>query len=146
MQLGMARIGRTRLANGDRRRDGSWLLRTRWLPVVAYVALIFTLSAQPGLRVPGEFENRDKLAHLCEYGGLGWLVFRAARDTWPTAPRRRRMLVAALAVSAVGACDEVFQSHVPGRDSSVYDWAADTAGATLAQVVGMALSRRREGA
>ena len=133
------------MANHTQRMDGGRLLRTRWLPVVGYAALILTLSAQPNLRVPGTFENRDKLAHLCEYGGLGWLVFRAVRDTWPGVPRLRRMLAAALAVSAFGAGDEWFQSHVPGRESSVYDWAADTAGATLAQVVGMALSRRREG-
>jgi hypothetical protein len=34
-----------------------------------------------------------------------------------------------------GAGDEYFQSFVPGRDSSVYDWMADTSGVVLAQLV-----------
>ena len=115
----------------------------RWLVVFAYVALIFTLSSQPGLRVPGEFELRDKLAHTLEYGGLGMLVYRAVRDTWPSTPAARRMFFAVLAIAAVGALDETFQSFIPGRDSSVYDWIADAFGATLSQVVGLLLDRRR---
>jgi VanZ family protein len=126
--------------------DGSRLLRTRWLPVAVYVALIFSLSAQAGLTVPGTFEWRDKIAHTLEYGVLGFLVFRAARDTWPNAPVLRRMILAALAVATLGAIDEYFQAFVPGRDSTVYDWYADATGATLSQIICWALAKRREGA
>ena len=45
-----------------------------WLPVVAYVGLIFTLSAQPGLQPPMHFQYADKVAHICEYGVLGFLL------------------------------------------------------------------------
>src|SRR5260221_509538 len=83
---------RTRLANGSDRMGGTQpkvgsgrLVLTRWLPLLAYVALVFILSAQPNLSVPGTFRYRDKVAHLIEYGGLAWLVQRAARDTWPGA-------------------------------------------------------------
>ena len=131
------------MADG-RRLSGAALLRARWLPVAGYVALIFFLSSQPGLTVPGEFKLRDKIAHCLEYGGLSFLVFRAVRDTWPSAPAARRLLLAALSVAALGAVDERFQASVPGRDSSVYDWMADATGATLAQVIGWALSRRRK--
>ena len=134
------------MAHPTQRMDGGRLLRTRWLPVAAYVALIFTLSAQAGLSVPGTFKWRDKIAHTIEYGLLGGLVFRAARETWPAVAVRRRILVSALAVAAVGAIDERFQATVPGRDSSVYDWYADATGATLSQLIGWALTRRREGA
>jgi VanZ family protein len=34
----------------------------------------------------------------------------------------------------VGAGDEYFQSFIPGRDSSVYDFMADAAGIVLAQL------------
>jgi VanZ family protein len=139
----MAHERRTRLANGFERADGGQRFRRYWLPVLAYVALIFTLSAQPGLHVPGEFEYRDKLAHLLEYGGLGWLTYRAARNTWPQAAFVRRALLAAVTVSALGASDELFQSRIPGRDSSVYDWAADSLGASLAQLLGLTLDKRR---
>ena len=115
----------------------------RWLVVFAYVALIFTLSSQPGLHVPGEFALRDKLAHTLEYGGLGLPVYRAARGTWPATPAARRMLFAVLAIAALGALDEKLQSFIPGRDSTVYDWMADAFGGTLSQVVGLLLDRRR---
>ncbi len=133
------------MANGIQRMDGGRRFRARWLSVVGYVALIFALSSIPGLSVPGTFEYRDKVAHLLEYGGLSWLVWRAARATWPAAPALARGLLALLAVSAVGAADEKYQAHVPRRDSSIYDWTADTVGASLAQVVSLAREKRRGG-
>jgi VanZ family protein len=45
---------------------------------------------------------------------------------------------------AVGACDEKFQAGIPGRDSSVYDWLADTTGALLAQLFALSREMRRE--
>ncbi len=141
---------RTQLANGFERTQGippkqgpGPLFRQRWFHVFAYVALIFTLSAQPGLTVPGTFKYRDKLAHVLEYGGLGWLVYRAAVHSWPAAGALRRVLFTIVAVSAVGACDEKFQSFVPMRDSSVYDWMADTVGGSLAQVFCRVREKRR---
>jgi VanZ family protein len=133
------------LATSTVRIGGGSRLRTRWLLVLAYVALIFTLSAQPGLTVPGTFEYRDKLAHTLEYGGLGVLAYRAVRDTWPRTPALRRALLTVLAISILGMLDEKFQSFIPGRDSTVYDWMADTFGATLAQVVGGFMEQRRRG-
>jgi VanZ family protein len=105
-----------------------------WLPVLAYVALIFVLSAQPGLKPPFKFEMADKVAHICEYGVLGLLLVRALR----TLPRLRSVLLAGVAAVAIGTCigtsDELFQSLVPGRDSSVFDLIADTVGLSLAQL------------
>jgi VanZ family protein len=131
------------LANGSERRMSERLFRERWFHVAAYVALVFAVSAQPHLHVPGTWEYRDKVVHILEYGVLGWLVYRAAVGSWPAAGFARRALLTIVAVSAVGACDEKFQEGVPGRDSSVYDWIADTAGATLAQVVCLGLEKRR---
>jgi len=116
----------------------------RWLAVLSYVAVIFILSAQPGLTVPGTFQYRDKVAHILEYGGLSLLVWHTARATWPNEPPLKRALLAALAISALGACDEKFQASVPMRDSSVYDWTADTTGALLSQLWGLSRSLRRE--
>ena len=137
------------MANGSERTRGTppklgpgRLFRQRWFQVFAYVTLIFTLSAQPGLHVPGTFEYRDEVAHMLEYGGLGWLVYRAAIHSWPTAGAVRRVLLTIVAVSAVGACDEKFQASIPMRDSSVYDWMADTLGATLAQAFCIARAKR----
>ena len=113
-----------------------------WLPVLAYVCLILTLSAQPHLKVPLNFNHADKLCHLLEYGALGFLLARALRGTLRV---RRPALAAMMAIvigSAIGAGDEYFQSFVPGRDSSVYDWMADTTGVILAQIAYMIGARK----
>ena len=117
-------------------------IRLLWAAVFLYVVLIFILSAQPGLNVPGEFEYRDKVAHTLEYGGLSWLVERAARATWPAAPALKRALFAIFLISALGAADELFQAGVPGRDSTPLDWMADTFGAVLGQFRSFTNSRR----
>jgi VanZ family protein len=112
-----------------------------WLPVLAYVALIITLSAQPQVRPPVDFLGVDKWLHMIEYGGLGFVLVRALRASMP----RRDPLVAAFStlgaglVMAVG--DEVFQSFIPGRDSSHLDVMADVAGLVVAMLLRMAFTR-----
>lgn len=106
-----------------------------WAPVLVYVAIIFTFSAQPNLTVPLGFDNADKLLHMLEYGVLGFLLSRALRAT----ARIRRALRVALIVVAVGALigmsDEIFQRFIPGRISSVEDWLADFTGLLFAQLI-----------
>jgi VanZ family protein len=105
-----------------------------WLPVLAYVALIFTLSSMPHLRPPFGFLNSDKVIHMGEYLVLGWLLGRGLR----TVPRFGSLLAGGLlAISlgaAVGCADELYQAYVPGRDSSALDWTADFLGLTLSQI------------
>lgn len=115
-----------------------------WLPVAGYVGLIFVLSAQPGLVPPVRFQNSDKAYHLLEYGALGLLLARALRATLP---RRGWMFTTLLALGlglGIGAGDEYFQSFVPGRDSTVFDWLADGAGLIFAQLAYLAAARDRE--
>ena len=97
--------------------------------------IIATVSAQPNLRGPVEFNNSDKLYHLLEYGGLGLLLARALRAS---APRWSSPVVALIAISLgilIGTADEFLQSFIPGRISSGFDLLADTVGLALAQVV-----------
>jgi VanZ family protein len=91
-----------------------------WLPVVAWAALIFALSAIPSLSSGlGTWDTiLRKGAHLTEYAILGGLLFRALGRVWPA------LLVGALyAVS-----DEIHQHFVRGRHASPLDVALDTAG------------------
>jgi VanZ family protein len=108
-----------------------------WLPTMAYVALIITLSAQPRLQPPFHFQNGDKLSHVLEYFGLGIVLVRALRVSMS----RRDPLVAGLVAIVLGVVmaisDELFQAHVPGRESSHLDAMADAAGVVLAQMVYM---------
>ncbi len=112
-----------------------------WAPVLFYVAIIFTLSAQPNLKPPVDFENADKWCHMIEYGGLGILMARALRAT----ARLRLAVAGALLVLVIGvgiaAGDEYFQSFVPGRDSSFFDWMADATGLLLAQMLFLLFTR-----
>lgn len=111
------------------------LVAAYWLPAALYVALIFMVSGKPFLTPPVRFPYVDKVAHLAEYGVLGLLLSRALRAT---APGMRGTSRAAWAIAGgvlVGASDEWYQSFVPGRQSSVVDFVADTVGVTLAQAL-----------
>jgi VanZ family protein len=109
-----------------------------WLPALLYIGLIFFLSSQPRLRSPFRFRNGDKVSHVLEYGGLGFLLGRAWRVTLPGSVWRFTGLALASGI-VVAICDEYWQSFVPGRESSAYDAMADALGLTLAQIV---LARR----
>ena len=118
-----------------------------WLPVIVMVAVIIGFSAQPRLKMPFKFRNSDKVAHLIEYAGLGLLLSRA---WWHTLPGARKTTIAIAGIGcgmAMAACDETFQSMVPGREPSEVDFAADTIGVVLAQAfyLGVVQRRWREG-
>ena len=100
---------------------------TVWLPVVAWAALIFVLSAQPDLSTGlGTWDLvLRKLAHLTEYAILGALLLRAVGARVPA-------LVAGVAY-AVG--DEIHQTFVPGRQGSVLDVLIDSAGVVIGILV-----------
>jgi VanZ family protein len=96
---------------------------TVWLPVVAWAALIFALSAQPDLTTGlGTWDTiLRKLAHLVEYGILGALLLRALALRVP----------AIAAGIAYAISDEIHQAFVPGRYASALDVAIDSAGVVL---------------
>lgn len=120
---------------------GSHWLRL-WLPVAAYMALIFFLSSLPH---PDEqlpkilFEKLgDKLLHMIEYAVLGILLYRAFRRAAGPFAAEYAVVLAVVAASVYGATDEMHQAFVPFRTSTWSDWIADTAGA----VIGVIASRR----
>jgi len=124
---------------------GTRIWGVQWLPVFAYVALIFTLSAQPRLTPPFTFQNSDKLMHLLEYGGLGVLLARAIRRSWPWRTVASAAFTTLCIGLAIAACDELFQSTVPGRDATVFDWYADGFGLVISQLIVLAFGRITRG-
>jgi VanZ family protein len=112
-----------------------------WLPVLAYVVTIFTVSAQPYLAPPLHFANADKLLHLLEYVVLGLLLVRALRASLRVGRPLFAAVIAIGLVVLVGAADEQFQSFIPGRQCDVADFMADSLGGALAQLVYVALVR-----
>jgi VanZ family protein len=103
--------------------------------VVAWAAVIFSLSTLQGSQVPGRF---GPLGHFGEYAILAALTVVAARP-------RRGVLAAAIVAIAVAcgyaATDELHQAFVPSRMPDAIDWLVDSAGAltgaTLAALVYM---------
>jgi VanZ family protein len=112
-----------------------WLVR--WGPVVLYTLLILAVSSIPRLNPPGAWVGSDKIAHGIEYAILGALVFRAV----PV--RGVGAFAAAFGIAlGVGAIDELYQSTVPGRSTSLYDWLADGAGGLIGAALGSLLASR----
>ena len=99
-----------------------------WGIWAAYAALIFFLSSQSTLPMPMSFPNQDKLVHASAYAVMGLLAWRALKHEYKGG--WLAVLSVALA-SCYGVTDEFHQSFVVGRDADVWDWLADTIGATL---------------
>ncbi|EAU55950.1 VanZ family protein [Mariprofundus ferrooxydans] len=103
-------------------------VRWAWrLCLVLYCLLIYALSAQSHLPVPLAFSGQDKLIHAAAYAGMSCLFWHS----WPGSRMLYRTAGAVLFCSLYGISDEWHQSFVAGRDASVFDWLADTAGAIL---------------
>ncbi len=109
-----------------------------WLPAVAWMGLIFYLSAQPDLPTPaaGWLDLLlSSMAHVFLFGVLAVLWARALAQ-------QRRVWLLAFAVTALYALsDEVHQAFVPGRHPDAWDLACDVLGAALG-LLGWALLRR----
>ena len=113
-----------------------------WGPAVAYMAVLFVLSAQSKLPSPPSILGWDKLQHLTAYMVLGLLLYRACVIS-PIAgksPYWTAFLLGAL----YGTFDEYHQSFVPGRDMSALDWLADVLGLIAALILMRILEMRRE--
>jgi VanZ family protein len=107
----------------------TWLFR--WLPVLGYMGLITYLSSQTGSGLPTFWFMRfDKVLHTLEYGGLGFLLYRALGASIDRRPIR--WLCAAVLGLAFGVVDEFHQSFVAGRQGNdPGDMLADLIGASL---------------
>jgi len=102
----------------------------RWCGVALYCGLIFSLSAQESIALP-DIPRIDKLAHVLEYAGLGWLCAYAWHQERPHLSFGAAILFAVFFASLYGASDEWHQAYVPGRFSDWRDWLADTCGGLI---------------
>ena len=100
------------------------------------------LSLLPGLDLPGDFWNADKLYHMLAYTWLG------ALPVWCFADARRGR-AAAYGMVVLGALLEWGQSLVPGRTASMGDAVANALGVFLgiwlAEGLLVRLGARRQG-
>ena len=100
----------------------------RWLCGITAVVMVVQvlLIAPPGYAEKLEELLWDKTIHFCYFGTMAFLAWVAAGKRGP--------LWIWLAVSAIGAADEILQAYTPGRDSDIHDWYADTLGSGLAML------------
>ena len=110
------------------------------------MALIFLLSAQPGLRISSDAAVDAPVrhvAHIAVYAVLALLLLRGlggVRDVTP----RTAALAACLAL-LYGATDELHQATVPDRTGQAIDLIWDALGALLGASVAAGWSRLRRG-
>lgn len=111
-----------------------------WALVLLYMGAIFYLSHQPTVPIPMRFPHQDKVMH---FGAYFLLAAFLAHAIFPAGLKRRFWLALVIA-SLYGVSDEIHQMFVPGRDASVLDWLADTAGAWMGAFLYLN-SRKRPG-
>lgn len=112
-----------------------------WLPVLVYVVLIFGASSISNLRPPQVVAGSDKLAHIAEYGILGFLLMRAFLGSGFVSTTGKGVLLGIVVGLMVGLADEIYQIGVPGRLSDPADFAADALGLILSGVLILVLEQ-----
>lgn len=119
-------------ANTGRR---SWRRALKaWLPAIAYMAVIYTLSAQPDLPAELPFSGGDKVAHAVIFLGLALLVFRSTVKS-PLVGRLGPYVQTFCLTALYGISDEYHQHFVPGRTMDKFDWFADVLGVVIALIL-----------
>lgn len=117
-----------------------WLQRRplfyRWLPLLAWMGLIFFLSAQPDLPHP-----ETGWADLLFSSGAHAFVFGVLAVLWARAlGQRKHAWLPALGLTLLYALsDEFHQAFVPGRTPDALDVLCDGLGAALALALALAL-------
>ncbi len=109
-----------------------------WLPPLAWMGLIFFLSAQPDLpHAPSSLLDLllKKTAHAFVYGVLTWLYLRAMSAGRGRPPSDRLRLLSLALALLYAASDEYHQTFVPGRNGQWPDVVVDGIGGVIAVLV-----------
>lgn len=103
------------------------------LPPLIVMAVIFMLSAQPGLssHTPYDFVLR-KLAHITEYAVLTLCWWRAVRGLGVARDERTAIVVAVLLTLGYAISDEFHQTFVKDRHGTPVDVLIDSIGIAIA--------------
>lgn len=107
------------------------------VPAIILAVTIFILSSIPKLNPPNlGFELQDKFYHFLVYAAFGFLVARSFFSLKFSENFHKYYLLFAILFSAIyGLSDEIHQSYVPGRFSSIGDFIADFSGSTIGALI-----------
>jgi VanZ family protein len=105
-----------------------------WMPLFAYCALVFVLSARSKAVSGPDIPSGDQILHVIQYSILGFLMVRAFFSL--QRPRCKVvLLIISVCVSVLFAfSDELHQLFVSGRTASLADVMADGVGAAIGTV------------
>jgi len=103
--------------------------------MLLYLLTIIVASSIPGNSLPTIIIlSPDKLLHMAEYGILGFLVFMSFKKM------RAPIFIGVISFAVF---DELWQSMIPGRMSSVYDVIADVLGFLIVIVTMVYFTRKK---
>ena len=117
-------------------------LACAWLPVVFWMAAIFYFSSMPLPPTAGAGVEVNKLLHVAEYAGLGFLFARAIKRGKGSSPAALAAFSFAFAL-VYGASDEIHQLFVPGRHFAYADMLLDAVGGAVGGLANLLLSRTK---
>jgi VanZ family protein len=138
--------------------------KVKWLLVIAWMAIIFIFSSQPGdtseetsqfviyifnllgLDLNSVFGSLAsfavrKGAHFTEYFILYMFLYNALKESFSF---KKALLFSLLGVFLYASSDEFHQSFVPGRGPAFRDVLIDTSGGLLALVVTLILNIKKQ--
>lgn len=106
-----------------------------WLSVGACLAAMFVFSSIPGKDIPLLLTPQAFMYHFGMYGLLGYLFFRALRQTNAGFSAKKIIIISSLFGLLYGVGDEVHQIFVPNREFSVLDLLINGLGSFTGSVV-----------
>lgn len=120
-------------------------LKKSSLLALLWVGVLFWESSVPGDPLkPLPFANFDKLVHLVIYSVLGFLLAMSLVKDWKAKSLYWIFFISVIAASLYGVSDEYHQSFVPFRSCDIWDWTADTIGASAGAFLYLALLPKRK--
>jgi VanZ family protein len=104
--------------------------RLRWVAALAWTALTLFLMLTPSIKIPYNFlgDLTDKAGHLAAFCVLAILWYLVLTGYLP---RSNTFWITLVLTVIFGACTELGQYFVPGRDVEFFDFVANALGATL---------------
>ncbi len=138
-------MNRTSSSVGLIRRVAVWTQQHSLGLALGFALLILMVSSIPATQMPKApgLWRWDKLIHGTEYFLFGLLLFRALQ--YRSGIALSLFTIAGLTIvmgTSFGGMDELYQSTVPGRDSSIFDVLADMLGASFASIGSLVFNSR----
>ncbi|MCF0195919.1 MAG: VanZ family protein [Bacteroidaceae bacterium] len=108
--------------------------------------IVVLLSVMPFNEMPdlADVPLADKWTHMVMYGGLSFIAWTEHLWRHKTLDIQRAAIFAYIAPVVLGGLMELVQATLPYRSCDVWDFVANTIGATLISIIGLIVGIKRE--